>query len=171
MTVGKEEAERNPRSYLAPELPKIKSLPRHVDSEEIEPAMRRLMLQTGYTLNEIRRFRVKTLVMHRVTNQTRLGKIQGMYFLAVAGNGRGLLGIGEGKSAEIEDARIQACMAAVRNMVAIPRYEDRTIYGDVRGKVGATEVEVMTRPPGTCAHVHRRSLIHSYFLQRTDRFG
>ncbi|KAL8742979.1 MAG: hypothetical protein Q9184_008169 [Pyrenodesmia sp. 2 TL-2023] len=71
-----------------------------------------------------------------------------MYFLAVAGNGRGLVGIGEGKSAEPEEARTQAKNAAIRNMQPIPRYEGRTIYGDVKGKVAATEVELMTRPPG-----------------------
>jgi small subunit ribosomal protein S5 len=152
LTVGKEEAERNPRSYLAPELPKIDSLPRTSEKDEIEPAMRRLMLQTGYTLDEIKRFRVKVLVMHRVVNQTRMGKVSSLYLLAVAGNGRGLLGIGEGKAAEIEHAKRQASMSAVRNMVPIPRYEDRTIYGDVKGKVGATEVEMMTRPPGKTKH-------------------
>lgn len=152
LTVGKEEAERNPRSYLAPELPRIDSLPRTSEKDDIDPAMRRLMLQTGYTLDQIKRFRIKVLVMHRVVNQTRMGKIQSLYFLAVAGNGRGLLGIGEGKSAEAMDAKKQASMAAVRNMVPIPRYEDRTIYGDVKGKVGATEVEVMTRPPGKTKH-------------------
>jgi small subunit ribosomal protein S5 len=148
LTVGKEEAERNPRSYLAPELPKITSLPPIRDQDDLDPALQRLMLQTGYSADEIRRFRIKVLVFHGVVNQTRMGKIRSLYYLAIAGNGRGLLGIGEGKSVEAEDAKRQASMAAVRNMVPIPRYEDRTIYGDVKGKVGATEVEVMTRPPG-----------------------
>lgn len=150
LTVGKEEAERNPRSYLSPELPKIKGLARRSAKDDIDPAMRRLMLQTGYSLDHIKRFRIRVLVAHRVVNQTRMGKIQSMYYLAIAGNGRGLLGVGEGKSVEHEDAKRQASMAAVRNLVPIPRYEDRTIYGDVKGKVAGTEVEVMTRPPGKC---------------------
>lgn len=151
LTVGKEEAELNPRSYLSPELPKIDSLvPRAADqgADAVDPAMRRLMKQTGYTVEEIRRFKVKNLIMHRVVNQTRLGKIQSMYFLTIAGNGRGLFGIGEGKSTEVDDARRQAHYAAIRNLVPIPRYEERTIFGDVRGKVGGTELELMTRPPG-----------------------
>ncbi|KAL8931109.1 MAG: hypothetical protein Q9208_000213 [Pyrenodesmia sp. 3 TL-2023] len=149
LTVGKEEAERNPRSYLAPEIPKLDILKRGTtEGEEVDPATRRLMRQTGYNLKEIRRFRVKSLVMNYVTNQTRLGKIQSIYQLAVAGNGKGLVGIGEGKSTEPEEARTQAKNAAIRNMQPIPRYEGRTIYGDVKGKVAATEVELMTRPPG-----------------------
>ena len=158
LTVGKEEAERNPRSYLAPELPRIKGLPRHSEKDDIEPAKQRLMLQTGYTAEQISKFRLKVLVVHRVVNQTRMGKVQSMYYLAIAGNGKGLLGIGEGKSVEANDAMRQATMAAVRNLVPIARYEDRTIFGDVKGKVGATEVEVMSRPPGRSISINSSSL-------------
>ncbi len=155
LTVGKEEAERNPRSSLAPSIPKgLDGLKQpgaaKVGEADIDPAMKRLMRQTGFTFDAIRKLRVKNLVVHRVVNQTRLGKIQSMYFLTVAGNGRGLLGIGEGKSTEPEDARRQAHFNAVRNVQPIPRYEDRTIFGDVKVKIGAVELELMTRPPGTC---------------------
>lgn len=160
LTVGKEEAERNPVSSLAPEIPKgLESLkqpgigkPGEVD---VDPAMKRLMRQTGFSLGDIRRFRVKNLVVHRVVNQTRMGKIQSIYYLTVAGNGKGLLGIGEGKSTEAEDARRQAHYAAIRNVQPIPRYEDRTIYGDVKVKMGAVEIELMTRPPGMRNHEPR----------------
>ncbi|KAI4200505.1 MAG: hypothetical protein LQ350_003875 [Teloschistes chrysophthalmus] len=149
LTVGKEEAERNPYTYLAPSIPKLKILkPKTRDDDDIDAATRRLMRQTGFDARQIRRFRVKILVTHRVVNQTRLGKIQSIYCLAVAGNGKGLIGIGEGKSAENHEAFTQARNAAVRNMQPIPMYESRTIFGDVKGKVSATEVELMTRPPG-----------------------
>lgn len=152
LTVGKEEAERNPVSSLAPAIPKnipsLKARAAKTGDDQVDPAMKRLMRQTGFSLEDIRRFRTKTLVVHRVVNQTRMGKIQSMYYLTVAGNGRGLMGIGEGKSAEPEDARRQAQFAAIRNLQPIPRYEDRTIFGHVKGKVGAVELELMTRPPG-----------------------
>ena len=154
LTVGKEAAERNPVSSLAPEIPKgLESLKQpgigKSDELEVDPAMKRLMRQTGFSLTEIRRFRIKTLVVHRVVNQTRMGKVQSIFYLTIAGNGRGLLGIGEGKSTEAEDARRQAHHAAIRNVQPIPRYEDRTIYGDVKVKMGAVQLELMTRPPGT----------------------
>ncbi|KAI4174414.1 MAG: hypothetical protein LQ343_002350 [Gyalolechia ehrenbergii] len=149
VTVGKEEAETNPRSYLAPEIPKLAMLKRRTgDDEEIDAPTRRLMRQTGFSAQELKRFRVKSLVVHRVVNQTRLGKIQSVYHMAIAGNGKGLLGVGEGKSAEPEEAKIQAKNAAIRNMQPVPLYEGRTIFGDVKGKVSATIVELMTRPPG-----------------------
>ena len=150
--VGKEEAERNPISYSAPEIPKgipaIRAgMSREVD-DDIDDATKRMLKQTGLDIKWVRSLRVKYLVDHRVVNQTRMGKIDSMYCLAIAGNGAGLIGIGEGKSAEIESARTQARLNAIRLMQPIPRYENRTIYGDVKVKMGAVEVELMTRPPG-----------------------
>jgi small subunit ribosomal protein S5 len=121
---------------------------RKEDQEETDPHMLRLSQQTGLTKDEIRRIRVKNLVSHRVVNQTRMGKIQSLYFLTIAGNQNGMLGIGEGKAAEDEDGRRQAMMNAIRNMKPIPRYEERTIFGEVEGKVGASVVKLSARPPG-----------------------
>ena len=59
-----------------------------------------------------------------------------------------MLGIGEGKAAEFEDGMRQALMNAIRNMQPIARYEERTIYGEVEGKFGATVVKLSSRPPG-----------------------
>ncbi|KAK3721368.1 28S ribosomal protein S5, mitochondrial [Vermiconidia calcicola] len=125
-------------------------------TEEVDPHMLRLSQQTGMTLQEIKRIRVKNLVMHRVVNQTRMGKIQSLYYLTIAGNQDGMVGIGEGKAAEDEDGRRQAMMNAIRNMKPIPRYEERTIYGSVEGKVGAAVVQLSSRPPGfgnRCQHL------------------
>lgn len=116
--------------------------------EEPDPHMLRLCQQTGMTKDEIKRVRVKNLVMHRVVNQTRMGRVQSLYFLTIAGNQNGMVGIGEGKAAEDEDGRRQAMMNAIRNMRPIPRYEERTIYGEVEGKVGASVVQLSSRGPG-----------------------
>ena len=117
-------------------------------AEEEDPHMLRLRQQTGLSQRDIRNIRVKNLVSHRVVNQTRMGKIQSLYFLTIAGNQDGMLGIGEGKAAEDEDGKRQAMMNAIRNMRPIPRYEERTIYGDVEAKVGASVVQLSARAPG-----------------------
>ncbi|KZF19491.1 hypothetical protein L228DRAFT_241710 [Xylona heveae TC161] len=155
--VGKEEAERAPVNYTAPKINKFNDpeLRYHKAGDETDPQLLRLMQQTGLSEMRIKRLRVKNLVRHRVVNQTRMGKVASMYYLSVAGNGDGLLGIGEGKAQEAEDARKQAEMAAIRNMQPITRYESRTIYGEVEGKVSATELKLMARPPGfglRCQH-------------------
>ena len=102
----------------------------------------------GWDKKKLKQIRTKTLVVHGVTNQTRMGKIRSMYYLTIAGNGDGLLGVGEGKSVEPEEGRKQSIMAAIRSMRPVPRYENRTIYGSLEKKVGATKVQLFSRPPG-----------------------
>ncbi|KIW99976.1 uncharacterized protein Z518_10904 [Rhinocladiella mackenziei CBS 650.93] len=161
LTVGREEAELRPRTALAPDLPKIPTVAQQkikkrrtskngepLDEQAPSPALVQLMQMTGYNQKQISALRVKTILMHRVVNQTRLGKIQKIYCLSVAGNGNGLIGIGEGKAAEGGDSILQSQYRAIRNMTPILRYEDRTIFGDVNGKVSATELELYARPPG-----------------------
>ncbi|KAL4919776.1 ribosomal protein S5, C-terminal domain-containing protein [Aspergillus aurantiobrunneus] len=165
MTIGKEENELKPNTSLVPDLfqpgetvdgpsdkpPKYYDSGRHsASTEDQEPsdALKILMRVTGYTANDIKQLKVRAVVTKTVANQTRLGKVRSTYVLAVAGNGNGLLGIGEGKSQEAGDARIQAQYRAIRNMKPIPRYENRTIFGDVKGKSGAVELRLMSRPPG-----------------------
>ncbi|KAI9828130.1 MAG: 28S ribosomal protein S5, mitochondrial [Thelocarpon impressellum] len=151
MTVGKEEAERAPTSYLAPAIPKLndpKTTYPETEKYGEDPLMKGVYAATGFSPQEVRRFRVKNLVHHRVVNQTRMGKRQSQYCLTVAGDGHGLLGLGEGKAEEPEDAKRQAHRAAIRNMQPIARYEERTIFGEVEAKVGAAVVTISSRPPG-----------------------
>ena len=164
-TTGKEEAELKPRSALMPTLMRPKKIPiKKADKKdvlatgekgkgsyafkEVAPELIRLMQMTGLDFKTISDLRVKTVATDRVANQTRLGKIYKMKFISVAGNGNGLLGIGEGKSEEPNDARLQSQYRAIRNMQPIKRYEKRTIYGTVNAKVSATELELYARPPG-----------------------
>lgn len=135
---------------LAPAIPKLpdQGMKFESEGEDDDPRLLRLMQQTGISREQVRRLRIKNLVSHRVVNQTRMGKIQSMYFLTIAGNQNGLLGVGEGKATESEDARRQAMVAAIRNMKPVARYEDRTIFGEVEGKVGAVELKLSSRPPG-----------------------
>jgi len=169
LTVGREEAEKNPRSAQAPALPlmgKNGQPPREKkkpdasgkkrdekpgergQEDEISPALVRLMQMTGLDRRQLRALKVRSIIQHRVVNQTRLGKIQKQYWLSIAGNGNGLLGIGEGKSEASPEALLQSQYRAIRNMQPVLRYENRTIFGDIKGKSGATELELYARPPG-----------------------
>jgi small subunit ribosomal protein S5 len=162
VTKGKEEAELNPHSAMVPDLfgpgenlsgqkqqQEMKETEeKGKESEEMTDALKRLLQDTGFDAMEIRSLRTKTLVAHSVVNQTRLGKVRRQYCLSIAGNGDGLLGIGEAKSEEAPDAALQSKYRAIRNMQPIMRYENRTIFGDVVGKVGAVELKLMNRAPG-----------------------
>lgn len=165
ITVGKESAEFAPRSALNTDNSQVykdqtdtqkKSAAQQQKesdgavqgTEEVSPALVRVMQMTGMDRKTLRGLRVKSVISHRVVNQTRLGKIQKMYWLSIAGNENGLLGIGEGKSEESAEGMIQSQYRAIRNMVPIMRYENRTIFGEVHGKSGATELHLTSRPPG-----------------------
>ncbi|PYI14364.1 hypothetical protein BO86DRAFT_406194 [Aspergillus japonicus CBS 114.51] len=167
LTKGKEEAERRPHTSLAPDFfqegdklrvpeeegkegqARDQSLHRPAISlEGVSPPLAQLIQSTGLSQEYIKSLSTKSLVFHSVTNQTRLGKVQRFYCLAIAGNRDGLLGLGEAKSFEAADAIEQAKYRAIRNMRPILRYEQRTIYGDVTAKVGAMDLKLMTRPPG-----------------------
>ena len=176
VTRGKEENELNPHSALVPDFfgpgetidePRAEDRKtaaekgekeRSVEAEEMTDALKSLLLATGYTERQVKELRTKTLVSHSVTNQTRLGKVRRAYRLSIAGNANGLLGIGEAKSDEASDAKIQSQYRAIRNMQPIPRYENRTIYGDVTGKVGATSLKLMHRPPGKFVVIYHSAL-------------
>ncbi|ROW04291.1 hypothetical protein VSDG_01115 [Cytospora chrysosperma] len=118
-----------------------------------------LKKKTGLSVREIIEIfnkHTKILVRRFVSNQTRLGKIRSSYILAMAGDGDGRLGMGEAKSVDSEIAVQKAKLAAIQNMVPIRRYEKRTIYGNVEGKVGGTVVQLYTRPPGFGLRVSHR---------------
>ncbi|KAF2018890.1 37S ribosomal protein-like protein S5 [Aaosphaeria arxii CBS 175.79] len=148
-------------SIVQPDLPRIENrmmrqTTRLANEEKEDPREKQLLQYMRWTKKQLRGLTIKTLVVHGVVNQTRMGKIRSMYFLTIAGNGNGLLGVGEGKSVEPADGRKQSVMSAIRNMKAIPRYENRTIYGDLEKKVAATRVLLYSRPPGfglRCQHL------------------
>ncbi|KAI1172333.1 37S ribosomal protein s5 [Nemania sp. FL0916] len=120
------------------------------EQQEDDTSYEDLKRRTGLALPELNNLysRSKVLLVRNVVNQTRLGKIRTMWCLSLVGNGNGRLGIGVAKAAEPQNAQHKSKMLAIRNMVPIRRYENRTIYGDVTVKVGATIVKLEARPPG-----------------------
>jgi len=156
---------------LAPPLgkvPGVEGLYRQVSGEDGDRAAeahtwKAVRMVTGMSMDDISTVFLKVLVIRFVANQTRLGKVQSRSILVVAGNGNGMLGLGMAKSAkDFESAKLAAEMLAIRNMRPIRRYENRTIYGNVRGKVSATVVELRSRPPGECFLLSTASLTAPY---------
>lgn len=103
---------------------------------------------TGFALKDLTQMKSKAIVMRFVSNQTRLGKIRSSSIMYIAGTQDGRLGVGVAKSVDMTTANAKARYLAVQNLQPIKRYENRTIYGNVSAKVGATVVEIRTAPPG-----------------------
>lgn len=118
------------------------------EGQDDSGAFQEIKRLTGLKLKEVQSIVRKVLVVRYVTNQTRLGKVRSASVIAIAGNGNGRLGLGSAKSTEPMIAMDTAQMLAIRNMKPVPRYENRTLFGNVKAKVSGTIVELFTRPPG-----------------------
>ncbi|GMF05345.1 unnamed protein product [Ambrosiozyma monospora] len=124
---------------------------------ESQELAKQLSLATGFDQDYITRLSAKTLVLKTVRNQTSKGKISSFYALVCVGDRNGMLGIGEGKDLiEPGTAVLKAHWQAVKNLTRVPRYEDRTIFGNIEHKYGASVVHLRSTPPGSglrCNHM------------------
>jgi ribosomal protein S5 len=107
-----------------------------------------LVESTGLTLEQIKQLHIRPIITKGVVNQTRNGKIRSLVVITIVGNKDGLIGMGSGKSTVGNTSNRRAAMRAIKAMIPIERYEARTVYGTIRGKYGATIVELRPRPPG-----------------------
>ncbi len=65
--------------------------------------------------------------------------------MVVVGNGNGVLGWGQGKAAEVNDAVQKAYQRACRNLYPVPRYNGHTIPEPITSKYGQVRVRVPER--------------------------
>jgi len=103
---------------------------------------------TPLSTSEISKMHRHVLLVRRVVTMRTKGKLASMYALVVAGNGRGLVGFGEGKDDNAGKAARKAFNEAVKNLGYVKRWEARTIEGEAKGKWSATEVVLRPRPTG-----------------------
>ncbi|GAA5855367.1 hypothetical protein JCM8547_009052 [Rhodosporidiobolus lusitaniae] len=103
---------------------------------------------TQLSAGEIRNLYRFPLVVKRVVTMKSKGKMPSMYALTVVGNGKGLVGVGEGKDETAQKAVQKAFNQAVRSMDYVERYEDRTVWGTMRSNFGTCKIEMRSRPPG-----------------------
>ncbi|GAA6001028.1 mitochondrial 37S ribosomal protein uS5m MRPS5 [Rhodotorula paludigena] len=103
---------------------------------------------TQLSAGEIRNLYRFPLIVKRVVTMKSKGKQPSMYSLVVVGNGKGLVGAGEGKDETAQKATQKAFNQAVRSMDYVERYEDRTVWGTMRSNFGTCKLEMRSRPPG-----------------------
>ncbi|WFD31721.1 28S ribosomal protein S5, mitochondrial [Malassezia sp. CBS 17886] len=97
----------------------------------------------------LHRYNIK---LKRVVNMTGKGRVASWYAMVVAGNGRGLVGYGEGKDMNAGRANKKAFHAAVKNMDLVSVHRSKsganTVETTVEGRWGATRVVIRPRPAG-----------------------
>lgn len=104
---------------------------------------------TGMEVWYMKKLYVRPIVMKRVSCQTSKGKIPNFYALTVVGDKNGMIGLGEGKSRDgMRTALSKAHWNAIKNLQPIPRYENRTIIGDIDYKFHAVKLFIKSAPSG-----------------------
>lgn len=93
-------------------------------------------------------FRMKVVHVNRTSKGTSTGGLQRYGCLVVVGNGNGVLGWGQGKAAEVNDAVQKAYHRACRNLYPVPRYNGHTIPEAIKSKYGQVKLTLYPKASG-----------------------
>ena len=91
----------------------------------------------------------KDVYLNRVSKTVKGGRVMKFSALVVVGDGKGTVGYGLGKAAEVSEAIIKGIADAKKNMVKVSLAPNGTIPHDVIGIFGAGTVLLKPAPEGT----------------------
>ena len=98
--------------------------------------------------NEAPEFIEKVVYLNRVSKTVKGGRVMKFSALVVVGDGKGTVGYGLGKAAEVSEAILKGITDAKKNMVKVSLVNG-TIPHDVTGIFGAGKVLMKPAPEGT----------------------
>ena len=99
--------------------------------------------------NEAPELSEKVVYLNRVSKTVKGGRVMKFSALVVVGDGKGTVGYGLGKAAEVSEAIIKGIADAKKNMVKVALAPEGTIPHDVIGIFGAGAVMLKPAPEGT----------------------
>ena len=91
----------------------------------------------------------KVVYLNRVSKTVKGGRVMKFSALVVVGDGKGTVGYGLGKAAEVSEAILKGITDAKKNMVKISLADHGTIPHEVTGIFGAGKVLMRPAPGGT----------------------
>jgi small subunit ribosomal protein S5 len=91
----------------------------------------------------------KVVAIKRVSKTVKGGRTARFAALVAVGDGKGHVGVGMGKSAEIPEAIRKGKEAAMKSIVEIPVDENKSIPHDIIGKFGSASVMLKKASQGT----------------------
>ena len=98
--------------------------------------------------NEAPEFIEKVVYLNRVSKTVKGGRVMKFSALVVVGDGKGTVGYGLGKAAEVSEAILKGITDAKKNMVKVSLVNG-TIPHDITGIFGAGKVLMKPAPEGT----------------------
>ncbi len=94
-------------------------------------------------------FEERVVFINRVSKTVKGGRRMSLSALVVVGDGKGTVGVGMGKSAEVPLAIQKGIEDAKKNLFFVPVTEEGTIPHEVLGHFGAGRVILRPAVPGT----------------------
>ena len=94
-------------------------------------------------------FQERVVFINRVSKTVKGGRRMSLAALVVVGDGKGNVGVGMGKSAEVPLAIQKGVEDAKKNMFHVPVTDEGTIPHEVEGHYGAGRVLIKPAVPGT----------------------
>lgn len=94
-------------------------------------------------------FQERVVAVNRVSKTVKGGRRMSLSALVVIGDGKGKVGVGMGKSAEVPLAIQKGIEDAKKNLFFVPVTEDGTIPHEIEGHFGAGRVVLKPAVPGT----------------------
>ena len=101
------------------------------------------------TNNEAPELIEKVVYLNRVSKTVKGGRVMKFSALVVVGDGKGTVGYGLGKAAEVSEAILKGITDAKKNMTKISLADHGTIPHEVTGIFGAGKVLMRPAPEGT----------------------
>lgn len=98
---------------------------------------------------EASEFEERVVYINRVSKTVKGGRRMSLVALVVVGDGKGNVGVGMGKSAEVPIAISKGVEDAKKNMFKVPLTEEGTIPHEVIGEFSAGRVLLKPATPGT----------------------
>ena len=98
---------------------------------------------------EASEFEERVVFINRVAKTVKGGRRMSLVALVVVGDGKGNVGIGMGKSAEVPLAISKASLDAKKHMFHVPVTEEGTIPHEVEGHFGAGRIIIKPAVEGT----------------------
>ena len=98
---------------------------------------------------EASEFEERVVFINRVAKTVKGGRRMSLVALVVVGDGKGNVGIGQGKSAEVPTAISKASIDAKKHMFHVPVTAEGTVPHDVLGEFGSARILIKPAVEGT----------------------